>query len=144
MAMKKLNCAARYTAGDAWQAGKLVKHADGPRQTKCKPSNRHAERGKRSAQPHQLMIDFTWSKTPNANLHFRESMLRCAPGTQRAEHDCNQEYASAANDQRNEHGNRGTPRIGFVRTREPDAVEDDFPNPADQSAAERDHKKRAG
>lgn len=68
--MKELNRTSRHAARDAWQTGELVKHTSRPRQTEHKPGNCHAERGKRNAQPHELMIDFTLSKAPSAKLHF--------------------------------------------------------------------------
>ena len=67
--MKELNRTSRHATGDARQSGNLVKDADGPWQTKRKPSNRDAERGKLSALPHQLVIDFSPFQPARHNPH---------------------------------------------------------------------------
>src|SRR5207237_9591995 len=71
-------------------------------------------------------------------------VLRRAPSTQRAEHHCDQQKPSTANDQGQQDCDYGTAGIGFMGARQSNAIKDDFPNPGDQSATKRNHKKRAG
>ena len=44
MAVKELDAASRHAACDAWQAGKLVKHAVRPRQPERQPDSCEGER----------------------------------------------------------------------------------------------------
>src|SRR5215469_3806591 len=69
-------------------------------------------------------------------------MLRCTPGAQRAEHHRNQQKPSTANNQRQQHSNHCATGIGFVGTRQSNAVKDDFPNSGDESATKRNDKER--
>lgn len=66
-------------------------------------------------------------------------MLRRGPGAKRAEHYRNQEAASAANDEREQHGQNRATSLGLMGTGKSNAIDDQRPDACDKTATNRNH-----
>ncbi len=66
-------------------------------------------------------------------------MLGSAPGAKRAEHHCDQEATSAANDERQQNGQDRAASLSLMGTGKSDAIDYQRPDACDQTAANRNH-----
>src|SRR5437899_2819403 len=67
-------------------------------------------------------------------------MMRRSPGANK--HECDEQPSPATNYQRKENCQNGAAGVGFMGTRQPDAVAHECPNAGNQSATERYHLQR--
>src|SRR5882724_5342306 len=99
-------------------------------------------RANRAKLPARLVRDrFHSGQAGEVKLASATLVLSRAPGDERAEQDREQKCAAAANDHRQQDRQNSATGVRFVGARQPDAVEDNFPNSDDESPAERNHKQ---
>src|SRR6266478_7445451 len=67
-------------------------------------------------------------------------MMRRSPGANK--HECDEQSSAATNYQWKENCQNGAAGVGFMSTRQPDAVAHECPNEGNQSATERYHLQR--